>query len=419
MFIYTVKPGDSLFSVASKYEVSMNTLRNANGLKETTLVPGQDLVVPTTRYIVQPGDSLYLISQMSFIPVQALREVNGLRSDALTPGMRLTLPARVKYPVENFSFLLLTTPAESIEVIADSAPYNTYYGIFEHHILEGGWLSELDDAAVIQASRNHHVAPLATITNLTATGFSATLVSQILNNPEQRNRLVENIYTLVKTKNYAGATIDFELVREGDRDLYTGFLRSLNERLKPEGYFLSVAVPAKSNDEAPWLRGYDYGGIGAVVDFVFIMTYDYHEASSDPGPVAPIGEVRRTVEYALSQMNRRKIVLGVARYGYDWTMADDSVISAKAVTASDAVHLAMRYSVPIQYSEVYQQPHFTYWDERGRRHIVWFENSRGRAQKYKLVYDYRLRGVGAWQLGFEFPQSHVLLPHFFSVKKVI
>lgn len=41
------------------------------------------------------------------------------------------------------------------------------------------------------------------------------------------------------------------------------------------------------------MKGYDYGGIGAAVDFVFIIAYDWHEASSQPGPVAPIREVRK------------------------------------------------------------------------------------------------------------------------------
>ncbi|MBU8713306.1 glycosyl hydrolase family 18 protein [Brevibacillus parabrevis] len=419
MFIYTVKPGDSLYSVAAKFEVPMAVLQSTNGLTVTTLVPGQDLVIPTKTYIVQPGDSLYAIAQMSFVTPKALQEANGLTSYALTPGKRLRLPTRAKYPVENFSYLLLTTPENDEKIIVNSAANNTYYGIFEHHLLPGGALSQLDDAAVIRASRRHHVAPLAVITNLTATGFNAELVRQILNSREQTQRLIDNIYTLVRTKNYAGANIDFELVRPQERDLYTNFLRALRQRLKPHGYFLSVALPAKTNDEVEWLKGYDYKGIGAAVDFVFLMTYDYHEAGSEPGPVAPIGEVRRTIEYAISQMNRKKIILGVARYGYNWMMQGDNVVSAQPVRVADAVQLSMRYSVPIQFSAEYQQPHFTYWDENGRKHIVWFENVRGRAEKYRLVYEYRLRGVGAWQLGFEFPQSKVLIPFFFTVKKVI
>ncbi|TGV08733.1 LysM peptidoglycan-binding domain-containing protein, partial [Mesorhizobium sp. M00.F.Ca.ET.186.01.1.1] len=131
MFIYTVKPGDSLYSVAAKFEVPMAVLQSTNGLTVTTLVPGQDLVIPTKTYIVQPGDSLYAIAQMSFVTPKALQEANGLTSYALTPGKRLRLPTRVKYPVENFSYLLLTTPENDEKIIVNSAANNTYYGIFE------------------------------------------------------------------------------------------------------------------------------------------------------------------------------------------------------------------------------------------------------------------------------------------------
>ena len=63
----------------------------------------------------------------------------------------------------------------------------------------------------------------------------------------------------------------------------------------------------------------------------------------------------------------------------------------------------MRYQVPIQYSIDYGQPFFQYRDETGRRHIVWYEDSRARVRKLQLMIDYRLRGPGAWQLGLHFP----------------
>ena len=169
---------------------------------------------------------------------------------------------------------------------------------------------------------------------MTETGFNPELTRRVLSNPEIRQRLIDNIYNLVKTKNYAGVNIDFERIREEERDLYSGFLRLLSERLKPEGYYTSVAVPAKTSDDIPWLKGYDYGGIGAAVDFVFIMAYDWHEASSQPGPVAPIKEVRKTIEYAQNYMRRNKIILGVPRYGYDWTMSNGTAVSARAISVS-------------------------------------------------------------------------------------
>ncbi|MEK4029782.1 glycosyl hydrolase family 18 protein [Pseudobacillus sp. FSL P4-0506] len=419
MFIYVVKIGDSLFSIATKYQVSMDSIRTINGLKTDRLVPGQDLLIPTDMYIVQPGDSLYSISRMSFIPIETIRLYNGLQSDVLTIGMGLYLPPRPKYESENLSYITPSTPERNRMIVQEFSPINTYFGIFEHHVLEDGSLSPLDDRQLIRLSRENHVAPLAVITNLTPTGFSPQLTSRVLNTPEIRERLINNIYNLVKSKNYAGVNIDFEQVREGDRDLYSGFLRSLSERLRPEGYYTSAAVPAKTSDAIPWLKGYDYGGIGAAVDFVFIMAYDWHEASSPPGPVAPINEVRQTIEYALNHMRRTKIILGVPRYGYDWTMSNGTVDSARAISVSSAVETAMKYQVPIQYSTEYQQPFYHYRDEMGKRHIVWFEDSRARAQKLMLVVNYQLRGIGAWQLGLHFPQSAVLVKEFTISKKII
>lgn len=397
----------------------MDSIRILNSLTTDRLVPGMDLLIPSNMYIVQPGDSLYMISRMSFIPPETIRLYNGLQSDVLSVGMILYLPPRPKYTAENLSYMYPSTPDQDETIITNFAPINTYIALFEYHILEGGELSLLNDEFAIQIARNNNVAPLATITNLTPEGFSPEITRQVLTFPEQRNRLVNNIYTLVTSKNYAGVNIDFERVREEERDLYTGFLRLLTQRLKSEGYSVSAAIPPKTSEDIPWLKGYDYGGIGAVVDFVFIMAYDWHVPSTQPGPVAPIAEVRRTIEFAIQHMKRNQIILGVPRYGYDWTMENGTSIRGRAVSVTGAINLALRYQVPIQYSTQYEQASFTYWDNNGDQHIVWFENSQARVAKLQLVVDYRLRGVGAWQLGLGFPQSAILVNEFLNTKKVI
>ncbi|WP_391119294.1 glycosyl hydrolase family 18 protein [Psychrobacillus sp. L3] len=419
MFIYVVKMGDSLFSIAAEFQVTMDSIRITNGLNTDSLVPGQDLLIPTNMYTVQPGDSLYSIAQMSFISVETLRLINGLHSDKLTVGTKLYLPPRTKYGAVNLSYILPSTPTKNKNMIQSAAPINTFFGVFEYHILADGTLSSLDDRQLIRVARENKVAPLVVITNLTSTGFSADLANRVLSSPEVRARLIQNIYNLIKSKNYAGVNIDFEMLLEGQRDLYTSFLRSLREKLKPEGYYTSVAIPAKINDKLPYLKAYDYGGIGAAVDLVFIMAYDFHEATSLPGPIAPIKQVRQTIEYALKHMKASKIILGVQRYGYDWKMRDSTVIDAHAVSVAMAIETAMKHQVPIQYSKEYQQPFFQYRDETGKKHIVWFEDSRARAKKLNLVTEYHLKGIGEWQLGFQFAQSYLLVSEFLKTQKVL
>lgn len=418
MFIYVIKKNDSLFSIATKYYVTMESIRIYNGLTTSKLVTGQDLLIPTNIYIVQPGDSLYSISQMSSISVKTLCLINGLYSNMLMIGMKLYLPPKPKYESVGLSFIIPSTLEENETRVRRFAPINTFLGIFEYHISEDGNLSTLvDDQQLVGLIRENNVAPLAVITNLTPAGFSSQLIKEVLSSPGIRNHLINNIYNLLKSKNYAGVNIDFELIQENERDLYSNFLRKLKERLKPEGYYISAAVPAKTNDITSWLKGYDYEGIGSAVDFVFIMAYDWHEQSSAPGPVAPIKEVRKTIEYALHHMSRNKIILGVPRYGYDWTMFNGTAISAKAISIGDAIETAIEYQVPIQYSIEYKQSSFNYRDKTGKIHIVWFEDARAREKKFQLVISYGLGGLGAWQVGLHFIQSYTLVNEYFITKK--
>lgn len=416
MFIYVVKAGDSIFSIASKYEVTMDSIRIKNGLKSDLIVPGQDLLIPTNMYTVQPGDSLFTLSNMCFTSIKTLRLINGLNSDILMIGKKLYLPPRIKYETENLSYVLPTTRENNQKTVQSFAPTHTYFGIFEYHILEDGNLSPLDDKRLIQQSRKSKVAPLAVITNLTDSGFSPELTKQILTNPELREQVIENICTLVKRENYAGVNIDFERVREEERDLYSGFLRKLRERLKPSGYITSAAVPAKTSDDIPWLNGYDFGGIGSAVDFVFIMAYDWHDTTSPPGPISPIIEVRKSIEYAIRHMRTDKIILGIPSYAYDWTLSEGMVESVRAYPIATAIENAMKYQVPIQFSTEYAQPFFHYGDEAGKKHIVWYEDSRALAKQLQLVVNYRLKGIGSWQLGLPFPQSTALMNAFLISK---
>lgn len=97
--IYTVKVGDSLYSIAKKYNVSVDTLINENSLVSTTLAIGQKLKIPVEdqgdndyqymTYIVQSGDSLYKIAKNYGMTVGQLMEINNLETTNLSIGQVL------------------------------------------------------------------------------------------------------------------------------------------------------------------------------------------------------------------------------------------------------------------------------------------------------------------------------------------
>lgn len=420
MFVYTARQGDTLFEISSRYDVPVDRLRLVNGLSETNIIPGQSLLVPTFTYTVQPGDSFYRIANMAYVPMDRLRGANpSVNPNALQPGMRITIPDISDYIASTLGFYTLRTPEQDQALINNFAPYHTYLSIFEYHFSGNGVLvNDLNDLPAIRTAWQRRLQPLMTVTNLTTEGFSAEIAHEMLNNPAAKSNLINNIVNVVSRKGYAGVNIDIEQVRTEDRDLFSGFLRQLRDRLQPSNYLVTVSVPAKTNEGVPWLRGYDYGGIGSAVDLMFIMAYDWHHGGSEPGPVAPINEVRSAILFALSKIPRTKIILGVPLYGYDWLLPYTPGTIAPGVSNQAAVETAMRYQVPIQYSKEFESPFFRYADDQGRTHEVWFEDVRSMSRKMQLVHEFRLGGVGAWQISLGFAPGVWLLTKFFQIRKV-
>ena len=98
---YVVKRGDSLWSIAKTFGVSVDDIKTANNLTTNLLQIGQVLIIPTesnippvtpTIYTVQRGDSLWTIARKFGTTVNAIREANGLTSDLLSIGMTLKIP---------------------------------------------------------------------------------------------------------------------------------------------------------------------------------------------------------------------------------------------------------------------------------------------------------------------------------------
>ncbi|KMT23309.1 glycoside hydrolase family 18 protein [Clostridium cylindrosporum] len=418
MFIHTVKPGESLYSISKMYNAPIDQILMVNGLEEVNIVPGQALLIPLYVYTVQPGDTLFTIAKKAYVSLQQLRAANpSIKPYSLQPGMKITIPNISNYLASSLNFYVVRTPSLDRELINRFAPNSTAISIFEYHFLPNGDIAnDLDDSAAIQTTWENRATPLVTITNLTPQGFGTELVHQMLNNPSSRRNLINNIVHLVTRKGYGGVNIDFERVSAQDRDLFTGFLRELRDSLGR--YYITVAVPAKTSEDIPWLRGYDYGGIGSVVDSMFVMAYDWHHPGSEPGPVAPIDEVRRTIEFAMKRVPRNKIMLGVPRYGYNWLLPYRPGIAATSTSNQDAIRTAMKYQVPIQYSQEYKSPFFRYRDEQGQLHEVWFEDVRSISEKMKLVREYKLQGRGLWQIALEFAPGPWLVRKFFTIRKI-
>lgn len=101
---HIVEKGDTLYSLSKKYGVSVDDLRSANAISGSDLYAGQKLIIPAKKadkrvtyesYTVKAGDTLYSIAKRSEITVDELRRLNSLDSSAvLKIGQNLKVPAQ-------------------------------------------------------------------------------------------------------------------------------------------------------------------------------------------------------------------------------------------------------------------------------------------------------------------------------------
>ncbi len=143
--VYYIQPGDSLYLIAIKYNVTVQDLKEKNNLDSDIIFIGQKLLIPDDTaddnsdqqpspepdndkpllYSVQPGDSLYLIAVEYNVTVQQIKQENDLLTDEIYIGQRLSIPLAdenkdiPETPVKNGKILYYVQPGDSLYVIAD------------------------------------------------------------------------------------------------------------------------------------------------------------------------------------------------------------------------------------------------------------------------------------------------------------
>lgn len=132
--------------------------------------------------------------------------------------------------------------------------------------------------------------------------------------------------------------------------------------------------------------------------------------------VAPLPNVRRVVEYALTEIPAEKIWLGIPNYGYDWVLPFRQGSRAASLSNEQAVSLAARHYAAIRFDDTAQAPWFRYVDGQGLEHEVWFEDARSIRAKLGLIQEYGLYGAGYWNLMRPFPQNWVLLNALYEIR---
>ncbi len=377
MEIYVVKAGDTIDSIAASYQQNLDTLIYANQL--------------TYPYQLAIGQSLLL--------------TGGQRERTMT----------IRSNGYAYPFI-------SSWVLDNTLPYLTELSVFSYGFTTEGTLVEplLDDVWMIEKALQNNTLPILTLTPFGANGnFDNNLISAIVNNPTSRDTLINNLLLVMENKSYRGLDIDFEFIKAEDRDLFTEFVRVCTKRMHAEGYQVSVALAPKTsaNQKGLLYEGKDYKAFGEIADHVLVMTYEWGYTYGPPMAVAPINQVRRVLEYAVTEIPPQKISMGIPNYGYDWPLPyERGITRAQTIGNIEAVRIAINQGVEIQFDELSGSPFFNY-ERNGVMHEVWFEDVRSLQLKFDLIKEFGLRGPGYWQIMQLFRANWLLLEDNFFISK--
>jgi spore germination protein YaaH len=288
-------------------------------------------------------------------------------------------------------------------------------------VLSPAWYDANPDGSITGYARRDvidaaHASGVAIIPLVVNKDVDPGVGHAILTDPGRRAALAKNLVTEAKTYGYAGFQLDFEQIAWTDRDLLTALVQDCAAAFHPAGLNLSIAViPRLPGDDSAsgslldyfhqWSGAYDFTGLAKAADFLSFMTYDEHNGVTPPGAVSGTPWIRRALEFSMQGVPPEKATLGLPTYYHDWT----GVGSLTSSSYADAMILARRFRATPAFDATEEELHFGY-DAYGVHHELWIQSAETLRHKLPLMYEYGLKGISVWRLGFEDPSFWNLIP---------
>ncbi len=426
MQIHVVQEGDTLTSIAEQYGVSAERITIENELPNPdNLLIGQSIGIrtPGITHTVEEGDTLYSIAEQYDVePYQILQNNPQVAArENLFPGETLVITYENEEVIDTILLNGYAYPFIDRSVLRKTLPSLTFLSLFTYGFDPQGNLVPIEDTDLIQIADDFGVSPIMMLAPMDEEGaFDTQIAHDMFVNPAGQTALINNIVAVMQEKGYRGLDIDFEFILPEDKQAFLDFITAVQTRLSALGLLTFVALAPKTSGEMTGLlyEAHDYPTIGAVADYVLLMTYEWGYTYGPPMATAPLNNMRRVLEYGVSVIDPNKILMGIANYAYDWPLPFvRGTTAAESMSNQEALERAVQYGVTIQFDEESASPFYNYTTAEGVEHVVWFDDVRSMNAKLRLIPELGLRGGGIWQIMNFFPGLWLVVDSLFIVTK--
>ncbi|PWK91997.1 glycosyltransferase [Fulvimonas soli] len=217
-------------------------------------------------------------------------------------------------------------------------------------------------------------------------------LARLLADPARRRARISEIVGFLAAHRFQGVTVDFEELPAGAQKDLKAFLSELSDAFAPHGWGIVLSVPF---DDPDW----DYKGCADLADFELLMAYDQHWAGKDPGSIAGQDWFEQTLDRRMKELDPDQTIVALGSYGYDWAQGK----AAEALTFQDAMDRASDAQAGIDFDGDSGNPHYSYSEDDGTVHQVWFLDGVTAYNQIHAADAYRPWGYAVWRLGSEDP----------------
>src|SRR5215831_18403889 len=266
-----------------------------------------------------------------------------------------------------------------------------------------GWLSldgqanalkpDIDDRALkyIQDTKpNIPVLPM--VQNMVDGKWDTAGLAKMIADPAARAARINDIINFLETNKFQGLTVDFEEVSSKSHKDLQAFLTELSSALTAHGMVMVLAVPF---DDDSW----PYATYAQIADYMLLMAYDQHWNDSSPGSVAGQDWFEDTLDKRMQELDPNRTIVAIGGYGYDWVKGHPT----QELTFEEAVLSARDSEADIVFDPQTSNPHFSFIEDDGNRHDVWFLDGVTAYNEIESGDSYRVAGYAIWRLGAEDP----------------
>lgn len=278
-----------------------------------------------------------------------------------------------------------------------------------------GEVSSIGSADYVKKAHSAGLDVWGLVSDFETDGNGDYYIKTVVNNTKARQKMVSNIMKYASLYDLDGINVDFEYINVSEGAGYLQFLRELSIECRKKGIVLSI----DNYQPSAWTEFYDRNQQGRLADYVVVMNYDEHTASSnEAGSVSSLTFTEEGLKNTIDEVgDASRVINGMPFYTRIWTetpedesdgngkLIEDAangnyVLSTKAVSMDAAKEAYTEAGATPIYNEEKGQNYVVY-EKGSSTYMIWLEDETSVKARLDLMNKYEIAGAGYWKLGLE------------------